>query len=370
MTAKQTVQKYLALADIKINGNRPWDIKVHNPKFYSRVLAKGSLGLGESYMDGWWDCKALDQLFYKILIAELYKKVKPLSLLFSVLKSKMINLQSKRRAKEVSEKHYDLSVDLYMSFLDPYNQYTCGYFKNTSDLNKAQEQKLDMICKKLRLKKTDRVLEIGCGWGGFAKFASKKYGCHVTGISISEEQIKYAKKFCKGLPVKIVKSDYRDFEGKFDKILICGMIEHVGYKNYRTIIKKVNSCLKDNGLFLLHTIGGNTSTTTIDPWIQKYIFQVGMLPSPQQLTKSAENLFVIEDWHSFGTPNYDQTLMAWYRNFKKNWNGIKHLYDQRFYRMWNYYLLSCAGAFRSRENRLWQIVFSKNGVKDGYDAVR
>ena len=278
-------------------------------------------------------------------------------------------MQSKSRSKEVAEKHYNLSSDLYMSFLDPYNQYTCGYFKDTDDLNKAQEQKLDLICKKLRLSSKDRVLDIGCGWGGFAKFAAERYGCHVTGITISDEQIKYTEKFCKGLPVTIVKSDYRDFKGKFDKVLVCGMIEHVGYKNYGTIMKMVHRCLKDDGLFLLHTVGSNTSVRFIDPWMAKYIFPNSMLPSIRQIAGAIEGLFIVEDLHNFGAYYY-KTLMGWFKNFNKNWDKIKAKYDERFYRMWTYYLLCCAGTFRSRKNQLWQIVFSKNGIKNGYKSIR
>jgi cyclopropane-fatty-acyl-phospholipid synthase len=163
--------------------------------------------------------------------------------------------------------------------------------------------------------------------------------------------------------------DYRELEEKFDRIISIGMFEHVGYRNYRTYMEVVHRCLKLDGLFLLHTIGGNTSVSSTDPWIDKYIFPNSMLPSAKQITSSAEGLFMLEDWHSFGH-YYDNTLMAWYRNFTKNWHKIKDGYDQRFYRMWTYYLLSCAGAFRSRRNQLWQIVFSKNGEKGVYQSIR
>lgn len=366
---KKSFQDILDIVDIKIDGKRSWDIKVHNSNLYSRVLAKGSMGLGEAYVDGWWDCRSLDQLFYRLSPEKINESVKPIGLILNVLKSKLINLQTKERSKEVAEKHYNLSTDLYKSFLDPYNQYTCGYFKGTKDLNKAQEHKLDLICKKLKLSKNDKVLDIGCGWGGFAKFASEKYGCEVTGISISDEQIKYAKDFCKGLSVNIIKSDYRDFEGKFDKILVCGMIEHVGPKNYKIFIKKIDSLLKPDGLFLLHTIGNDVKNTTPFPWIIKYIFPGGHLPSAKELTNASEGILKIEDWHNFGA-YYDKTLMAWHKNFTKNWHKIEKSYDERFHRMWNYYLLSCAGTFRSRTFQLWQIVYSKGGVPEGYESIR
>ncbi|MEX2017121.1 MAG: cyclopropane fatty acyl phospholipid synthase [Candidatus Pacearchaeota archaeon] len=369
---KRKIQELLSLANVKINGRQQGDIQVHNEDFYRRVLSKGALGLGESYMDGWWDAKKLDEFFYKILKAELDKKVKTASFLFQSIKSALMNPQSRSGSRKVAEQHYDLSTELYESFLDPYNQYTCGYFKSTNNLNKAQEQKLDLICKKLQLTPKDKVLDIGCGWGGFAKFAAKNYGCHVTGITISDEQAKYARKFTKGLRVKIRKQDYRDLKEKFDKILICGMIEHVGYKNYRTIMEIVHKCLKEDGLFLLHTIGGNTAAKSNNAWTEKYIFPNSMTPSASQLSKAYEGLFVMEDWHNFSA-HYDKTLMAWHKNFSRNWKRFskKHPeYDARFKRMWNYYLLSSAGGFRSRKSQLWQIVLSKNGIPGGYESVR
>lgn len=366
MNAKQTVKEYLALADIRINGSRPWDIQVRNPKFYTRVLAGGSIALGESYMDGWWDCKALDQFFYRILKSKLDEKVKDWKQIFNVLKAKILNLQSRARAYEVGKRHYDIGNDLYKYMLDKRMVYSCGYWKNAKTLDKAQEAKLDLICKKLKLKKGMKILDIGCGWGSLAKWAAEKYKVKVVGVTVSKEQAKLARKICKGLPVEIRLQDYRKLNEKFDRIVSVGMFEHVGYKNYRTYMKTVNRCLKPNGLFLLHTIGRNTSSTTVDPWISKYIFPNSMLPSAEQITKASEGIFVLEDWHSFG-PDYDKTLMAWHNNFVKNWNKLD--YDQRFYRMWKYYLLACAGSFKARSTQLWQVVFSKNEVK-GYKSMR
>ncbi|MBW3004813.1 cyclopropane fatty acyl phospholipid synthase [Candidatus Woesearchaeota archaeon] len=366
MTAKQTVKEYLALADITLNGNRPWDIQVHNPKFYTRVLGGGSLALGESYMDGWWDCRALDQFFYRLLKSKLDTKVKDWKQVFSVLKAKILNLQSKSRAYVVGRRHYDLGNDLYKHMLDKRMVYSCGYWERAKTLDKAQEAKLDLICKKLELKKGMKILDIGCGWGSLAKFAAEKYKVKVVGVTVSKEQVKLARKMCRGLPVEIRLQDYRKVNETFDRIVSVGMFEHVGYKNYRTYMKVVNRCLKPDGLFLLHTIGRNTASTTVDPWISKYIFPNSMLPSAKQITKASEGIFMLEDWHSFG-PNYDKTLMAWHNNFVKNWHKLN--YDKRFYRMWKYYLLACAGSFRARSTQLWQIVFSKNRVK-GYECVR
>lgn len=369
---KEKAQKILASADVQINGNRSWDIIVHDERFYRRALLGGSLGLGESYMDGWWDCRQLDEFIFKIMAAKLSNKVKGSSDLVLYLASRVVNNQTKRKAFEVGRKHYDIGNDLYMAMLGGRMAYTCGYWSGNpgvTSLDEAQEAKLDLVCRKLDLRAGQKILDIGCGWGSFAKFAAEKYGVSVVGITISKEQAALATKLCRGLQVEIRVQDYRDVREKFDHIVSLGMFEHVGYKNYRTYMEIVSGLLNDGGLFLLHTIGGNHSASGTDPWIDKYIFPNGMLPSIKQIGVSIENIFVMEDWHNFGV-DYDKTLMVWEENFKKNWDSFKINYSERFYRMWNYYLLSCAGSFRSRHNQLWQIVLSKNGVPGGYESVR
>ncbi|MDF1590507.1 MAG: cyclopropane fatty acyl phospholipid synthase [Desulfobacterales bacterium] len=363
---KQVVQETFDLADVQINGNRSWDIQVHNPDFYERVLAGGSLALGESYMDGWWDCEALDQFFDRILSAGLEKKVKKAKrILWPVLKAKIINAQSRSKAYVIGKRHYDIGNSFFSIILDKRMNYSCGYWDKAETLDDAQEAKLDLICRKMLLKPGMTVLDIGCGWGGFAKWAAKKYDVKVFGITVSREQMKFAMEYCQELDVKIELRDYRELKEKFDRIVSIGMFEHVGSRYYRTYMEVVHRCLKADGLFLLHTIAGNTSVNSTDPWISKYIFPNSMLPSAKQIFSAAERLLMLEDWHSFGQ-YYDQTLMAWHQNFIKGWNKIKGMYDDRFYRMWIYYLLSCAGGFRSRRNQLWQIVFSRTGIKGGY----
>ncbi len=363
---KKAVQAILDPADIQIDGHRPWDIRIHHPDFYGRVLASGSLALGESYMDGWWDCDALDQFFYKVLNAGLYGKIrysKPVML--EIVKAKVINLQRKSKAFEVGKWHYDLGNDLFTVMLDKGMNYSCGYWRQAKTLDDAQDAKLDLICRKVGLAPGMTVLDIGCGWGGFARYAAENYQVKVTGITVSGEQVKWAKKYCQGLPVTITLKDYRDLKGRFDRIISIGMFEHVGVKNYRTFMKVVDRCLNPEGLFLLHTIGGNRSVNSCDPWLTRYIFPNGMLPSARQITTAAEGVFVLEDWHSFGS-YYDTTLLAWYDNFTNGWQQLSSDYDERFYRMWTYYLLCSAGSFRARDNQLWQIVFSKKGIPGGY----
>jgi cyclopropane-fatty-acyl-phospholipid synthase len=253
--------------------------------------------------------------------------------------------------------------------LDKRMVYSCGYWKKASSLDEAQEAKLDLICRKLGIEEGMKVLDIGCGWGSFARFVAEKYGAVVDGVTVSKEQAEFARKSCINLPVQIKLEDYRHIKGQYDRITSIGMFEHVGYKNYPTFMKVVNRLLSDNGLFLLHTIGRNTSVRSNDPWIDKYIFPNSMLPSIKQIGSAIENLFVMEDLHNFST-DYDMTLMAWFENFDSNWEKLKPRYSERFYRMWKYYLLMCAGSFRSRHFQLWQIVFSKNGVLGGYTSIR
>lgn len=365
--AKSIVQKTLSSADIIINGSRPWDIRVRNPRFYSRVLSGGSLALGETYMDAWWEVPRLDIFFDKLLRAQIDKQAKITSkVVFEALKARLQNLQTVKRASKSIQHHYDVGNDLYEAMLDKGMNYSCAYWPKAKTLDKAQENKLDMICKKMKLKKGMRVLDIGCGWGGFAEFAAKKYGVEVVGVTISPSQAEYARKRTVGLPVRILLQDYRKIKGDFDAIVSIGMIEHVGYKNFRTYMKVAYQHLKEKGIFLLHTIAGNASVTKTDPWIGTYIFPHSMLPSAKQLSSAFEGLFVLEDWHSFGV-NYDKTLMAWHHNFVKAWPKLKKNYSDRFKRMWEYYLLCCAGSFRCRNNQLYQLVLSKGGVDGGYE---
>jgi len=358
---KKVAEGLLNHADIAIDGSRPWDMQVHNEELYRRVLSDGSLGLGESYMDGWWDCKRLDEFFYRAIKADLESKIKTdIRTILNLIIAKTFNLQSKSRAFLIGERHYDIGNDLFRAMLDKRMTYSCGYWKNAKNLDDAQEAKLDLVCKKTGLKPGMKVLDIGCGWGSLAKFAAERYGVEVVGITVSKEQVKLGRELCKGLPVELRLQDYRDVGGKFDAVISIGMFEHVSYKNYRTFMETIHRCLKDDGIFLLHTIGNNKSKVNADPWINKYIFPLGMTPSIAQIGAAAENLYVIEDIHNFG-PDYEKTLMSWYQNFQKSWPLLRDKYDNRFKRMWDYYLLACAGNYRARGSQLWQIVMTKPG---------
>jgi cyclopropane-fatty-acyl-phospholipid synthase len=369
-SAKQKVQDLLASADIGTDGKRPWDILVRDERFYDRFLAQGTLGLGEAYMDGWWDCPRLDEAFTRAMSADLESHVRKQfgGLWWYALKARFLNRQSIRRSKKVAHEHYDIGNDLYTRMLDKNMQYTCGYFQDAVTLDQAQERKLDLVARKLKLAPGMTVLELGGGFGGLAHWLASRYGCTVTSYNISREQLAYARAWCKDLPVTFIEADYRTATGSFDHVVSIGLAEHVGYKNYRTLMETAHRCLKPGGYFLLHTIGSNRSLTATDPWIDRYIFPGGVIPSIAQLGRAAEKLFVMEDWHNFG-PDYDTTCMAWFHNFDTAWPELKATYGERFYRMWKYYLLLSAAAFRSRQNQLWQIVYSK-GIPAKYTAER
>jgi cyclopropane-fatty-acyl-phospholipid synthase len=360
----------LSLAGVIMNGSNSWDIKVHDDRFYKRAITEGELGLGESYMDGWWNAEHVDEFIYKLLRAKLDQKIKrKLSILLRLFKARIFNLQSKRRAFIIGERHYDIGNDLFQNMLDKRMNYSCAYWREAKNLDEAQENKLELICRKLYLKAGMRVLDIGCGWGAFGKYAAEKYNVETVGITVSKKQVTLGRELCKDLPVEFRLIDYRDVKEKYDRIVSVGMIEHVGYKNYRTFFQVANKCLNDDGLFLLHTIGNIISEKSFNPWTNKYIFPNGMIPSIAQLSKAAEGFFVIEDLHNFGV-DYDKTLIAWYNNFITNWSKIKDQYNDRFFRMWKYFLLSSAGSFRARRDQLWQVVLSKNGILGGYTSLR
>ncbi|OAT24007.1 cyclopropane-fatty-acyl-phospholipid synthase [Buttiauxella gaviniae ATCC 51604] len=358
------VNDMLTRAGVEINGPRPFDIQVKHPDFFKRVLQEGTLGLGESYMDGWWDCERLDIFFHNAIRAGLERQLPHhLKDTLRVAAARLVNLQSKKRAWIVGKEHYDLGNDLFSRMLDEHMQYSCGYWKDATTLSDAQNAKLKMICDKLHLEPGMTLLDIGCGWGGLAEFAARNYGVAVHGVTISAEQQKMAQERCSGLNVNIALQDYRELDMQFDRIVSVGMFEHVGPKNYATYFDVADRNLKPDGIFLLHTIGSNKTFNGVDPWIDKYIFPNGCLPSVRQIADASEGHFVMEDWHNFGA-DYDKTLMAWHERFNNFWPEIADNYSERFKRMFSYYLNACAGAFRARDIQLWQVVFTR-GVENG-----
>ena len=366
---KQRAAALLEHAGIHIDGHAPTDLRVHDERLYGRVFAQGSLGLGEAYMDGWWDADDLPGFFTRVLSSHLDEHLRTLDTLIAHLKARFINLQRGEHAFEVAKTHYDLGNDLFEAMLGKRLVYSCGYWAQAGNLDDAQEAKLDLVCRKLQLKPGQRVLDIGCGWGEALKFAAERYGVEGVGVTVSKEQAAFARQLCAGLPVDIRLQDYRDIGESFDAVYSIGMFEHVGGKNYRTYFDTVRRCLKEDGLSLLHTIGSHGAPAQPDPWIEKYIFPNSMIPAASQVTAALEGLFVVEDWHNFGT-DYDRTLMAWRDNFERAWPQLSQRYDERFGRMWRYYLAVSAAVFRSRRDQLWQLVLSPRGVPGGYRAPR
>lgn len=369
MSARDNIANLLHAAGIEIDGDRPWDLTVNDERFFQRVLAQGSLGAGEAYTDGWWEVEQLDEFFTRLLRARLDRQVRKASMLLGVLLSRLTNVQSRRRSRRVAEQHYDLSNRLYRAMLGPTMQYTCAYYGadgSIDSLDDAQRAKLALVARKLHLEPGMRVLELGGGYGELARLLAAEYGCEVVSYNISRRQVEYARESCAGLPVEFRQQDYRDVAsetGQYDRVASIGMLEHVGPKNHRGFFELIRARLRPGGLALVHSIGGNVSRTALDPWIGKYIFPGGVIPSAVQITRAMEGALVLEDWHNFG-PDYDRTLMGWYRNFAAAWPELRasEALDERFYRMWRYYLLSCAGAFRARGLNLWQLALSHGDI--------
>lgn len=366
---RATVLPLLAGIDVQENGDRPWDIQVHDARMYQRFMSQGRLGLGESYLDGDWDCEDLAELFHRVLRANFTERVDWWRIVLPLLRARLLNLQSKARSKHEVARHYDLGNDLFQKMLDPRMVYSCAYWKDATDLATAQEHKLDLVCRKLGLQPGMRVLDVGCGWGSFAQFAAERYGVAVDGITLSEAQLTLARERCAGLPITLHLKDYRDLAGQWDRVVSIGMLEHVGLRNYDTYMDRVRDWLVPDGLALIHTIVGRYPVRRADPWITKYIFPGGMTPTPGQLCKATERRLVIEDIHNIGA-DYDKTLMAWWANFEQAWPELQPQYGDRFYRMWRYFHHYAAGSFRARYNNVWQMVLSRRGVPGGYGAVR
>jgi cyclopropane-fatty-acyl-phospholipid synthase len=368
--ARRSIERALAEADVQLDGERPWDPRIHDERVFRRIAAAGSLGLGESYMEGWWDCDQLDELVHRVTRAGVDRALLPSAAdVLRLIRASIWNLQSIGRSRQVARRHYDLGNDLFLAMLDERAIYSCGYWRHARTLDEAQEAKLELIARKLALAPGMRVLDVGCGWGGAARFFAERYGVEVVGVTISKEQARFASDLCRGLPVVIQRIDYREVAGRFDRVYSVGMFEHVGWRNHRACLAAVRRHLHPDGLFLLHTIGALTSSRFGDAWVAKYVFPNSLLPSAAQVAAASEGLFVMEDWHNFGS-DYDQTLLAWHRNFERAWPRLSARYGHRFRRLWRYYLLTSAGGFRARQNQLWQIVLSPNGVAGGYASAR
>ena len=368
--AEATIRGLLARADVGVDGARPWDFLVHDCRLYPRLLRDGVLGLGEAYMEGWWDCEDLADSIFRLLRADLEHAISPLRLLLPVLKAKLVNVQSRSRARKDVPSHYDRGNLLFRAMLDRRMTYSCAYWKDAANLDDAQEAKLDLVCRKAGLREGMRIVDIGCGWGSFMKFAAERYGVSALWVTLAKEQVALGQELCAGLPVEFRLQDYRELEGQYDAVISIGMFEHVGAANHRRFMRIARKLLKDDGLFVLHTIGTNTRSEKTNPWTERYIFPGGQVPAAAHIASATDGLFVLEDWHNFGV-DYSRTLDAWFENFDRSWEtALAPHYDTRFYRMWKYFLLTSSGGFRARRDNLWQVVLSKKGIVGGYAAPR
>jgi cyclopropane-fatty-acyl-phospholipid synthase len=359
-SARQTIAGLLCECGVQIDGRNTWDIRVLDERFYDRVLANGSLGLGEAYMDGWWEARDLDGFIFRLLNARLDQRVWSWRDALAWGVAALSNLQRVSRAFQVGERHYDLGNEFYEGMLDRRMIYSCAYWENATTLDKAQQAKLELVFGKLGLEAGQRVLDVGCGWGGALRYAAERHGVSGVGVTIAREQAKYARKNCAGLPLEIRLQDYRSLGNTFDHIYSIGMFEHVGVRNYRTYMKVMRRCLRPGGRFLLHTIGGFKSTNHIDPWMNKYIFPNAVLPSQQQIIRAIDGLFIVDGWQRIG-PHYDPTLLAWRANFERLWARGRHRFDERFRRMWHFYLSACAASFRAGTMDVWQVLLVPAG---------
>ncbi|MFO6296648.1 cyclopropane fatty acyl phospholipid synthase [Rahnella selenatireducens] len=349
-------------ADIQIEGTRPWDIRIRHPGFFKRIMLQGLLGLGESYMDGWWECDRLDIFIYKFLAHKLDEAV-PGNFrdILLVLSENIFNRKSDDCHGSVFVNEYDIGYDVFTHMLDPYMQYSCGYWRKGATLAEAQEAKLKMICEKLQLAPGMRVLDIGCGWGGTAEYSARHYDVYVEGTTNSTEEQKIAQSRCQGLDITIMLEDYQDLlDDKFDRIIALGALEYLELKNYQNFFKALARCLKPDGLFLLHSTGSTELVSHVGPWLNKYIFPKGCLPSGQQLVQSIEPYFRIEDWDNLGT-DYDKTLMSWFEKINESWPSLSMNYSPGFRHMLEYYLCSSAGFFRAGKIQLRQLLLCLGG---------
>ena len=355
---KTAVTSLFASAGIGIDGGGSVAIHVNDPRFYAAVLRDGELGMGESYMDGWWDCDAIDELATRFIASGLLKQAyRSPGVVFYALMARLARVGSRERAFDVGRRHYDLGNDLFEAMLDRRMIYSCAYWPDAATLEEAQDAKLDLVCRKLGLKPGQRILDLGCGWGGFASYAAERYGVSVMGVTVSREQAEFAQRRVARLPVEIRLCDYRDITGEFDHVVSIAMIEAVGLRYLETFFATVARTLRPGGRFLLH---GFFANEPLGPqharWLDRYIFPGGAAPTLWQVLKAAQGRLAVEALQRLD--GYDRTIGEWERRFLAAWPALSKRYDERFYRMWRFYLGISRGIFRARLCHVWHIVFS------------
>jgi cyclopropane-fatty-acyl-phospholipid synthase len=360
----------LAAADIHLNGSRPWDIQINNPLTLGRIMRDGSLGMGESYMDGWWDCQAIDQMMTRAVRARLHEHLgTPRAHVQSWFGQWAKRLPSSN-ARIVGRAQYDLNNQLFCAMLDSSMSHSSAYWEEgATTLEQAQEAKMEMVCRKLQLKPGMRLLDIGCGWGSFMRYAAKHYGVTALGLTTSKEQMALGQSMNQDLPVQFEHTDIQHFNtnsrSQFDCVVSLGMLNTPVLAANNALFSTARRSLKKDGLFLLETMGNNQRGQLLEPWLQKHLLCQIPLPSLGDVTDVAQLDFVVEDVHNLGA-DHDRTLLHWHQRFERAWPQLRLAYDERFYRMWRYHLMGSAGSFRARSTQIWQMVMSPKGLSSVY----
>lgn len=342
-------------------------ILIKNDACFDKMFQKGELGTAESYMDGDWESNDLEYVLYTILDnhGSIVEKLKSQSwwLFYAFFVTQYKRFFSKNTlitSKQNIKMHYDVGNDLYEKMLGQHMQYTCAYFHRPDmTLDEAQEAKMALIAKKLDLQPGMKVLDIGCGFGHMVNYIATRYDVQITGINISEAQLSHAKANFSRNNVRFLLQDYRDVDEKYDRIYSIGMIEHVGKANYPVYFDKCFDCLNDDGLILVHTITYSERlwiSNETNSFIMKYIFPESELPHVSDFLQAYNNRWQLEDFQNFGM-SYAKTLRSWRKNIG-NWEGLDE-YDERFRKMWNFYLQEMAAMFHHKTAGLGQFVFTK-----------
>ncbi len=354
------VERALRRADVRIDGDRPHDIRVLDPRFYGDVLRRGSLGFGECYVRRWWDADDVEELAFRLIRSGVYSLSSAVPGLPRDLRDMFANQQTRRLATRVADEHYSMGNDVFFAFLGGVRNYSCGIFDGDADLDAAQTRKLAKISSLLDLRPGERLLDVGGGWGELSRHAAAAHGCEVTHVNLSDEQIRHASALCTDLSVRVEKRDWRDVEGRFDKIAVIAMLTHVGPKNYRRFMQRMHDRLEPGGLMLIETVGTRHAAVRCEAWLDKYIFPGGVVPTRRQILGAADGLFDETRFESSGE-HYVQTLRCWQENFERNWTDLSSRYDEERRRIFNYFFQSIGGAFRAGYVDHWHILLRRTG---------